>query len=126
MLSVVVILLLAAACAHDPSKSVPLEQRLAQRGFAIGKQVKEVDILHNRGWGNVDKEHVIFDFGISRSYLLTLRTSCNSLVGAVHIGFSAARYLTDKDRLLVRDSRELVVTCAISTIHELEKLDRTG
>ena len=126
MLCVVVILLMATACAHDPTEATPLEERLAQRGFVIGKQVNEVDILHRRGWSNVDREHVIFDFGVSRSYLLTLRTSCNSLVGAANIGFTAARYLSDKDKLLVRDSRELVVTCAISTIHELEKIDRTG
>lgn len=122
-----VLLLVAAGCASNPSSSVSLEDKLAKRGFVIGQQVKKVVNLQVSSWNSIDERHVIMNFGASRSYLLTLRTSCDNLRGEAVIGFSSTvGYLTDKDKLLVRDSSQRVANCFIKTIHELEKTGNTG
>jgi hypothetical protein len=123
----VFLLLIAAGCASNPSSSVSLEDKLAQRGFVIGPQVKKVINLQVSSWNSIDERHVIMNFGASRSYLLTLRTSCDSLLGEAVIGFSTTvGSLTENDKLLVRDSSQRVANCLIKTIHELEKTGKTG
>lgn len=125
--AVTVLLSMAVACSHSPSAPVTLEDKLAQRGFVIGEQVKKVINLQVNSWNSLDDRHVIMRFGASRNYLLTLRTSCDSLIGAVVINFSTTvGSLTDNDKLLVRDSTQRVATCFISTIHELKKIEKTG
>lgn len=122
----VIVLSLAVACASNPSETVPLEEKLAQLGFAIGKPVRSVINFQLSGWSTVDHKHVIMNFGASRNYLLTLRTSCDGLRSATLINFSTTvGSLTDKDKVLVRNESRHLSQCYISTIHELEKIDKT-
>jgi len=52
-----------------------------------------------------------------------MRTSCDGLLNAGLLSFSTTvGFLTDKDRLLVRNSGRYVSHCFIKTIHELEKI----
>jgi len=118
--------LMVDACASRPADPVPLEEILAQRGFAIGQPVKRINNYQINSWNSVDLKHVIMNFGASRNYLLTLRTSCDGVLSAATISFSTTvGFLSDRDKLLVRDSGQHVAHCYISTIHELEKIKRT-
>ena len=124
--SVVIPVLMLCACASNTADPVPLEEKLAQRGFAIGQPVKRINNFQINSWSSVDLKHVIFNFGASRYYLVTLRTSCDGVLSAGLISFSTTiGLLTDKDKLLVRDNTRHLAQCYISTIHELEKIKKT-
>lgn len=119
----VMLVFMVVACAGKAADSVSLEEKLAQRGFTIRQPVKQANNPKLSSWSSIDRKHLIIKFGASRYYLLTLRTSCNPVLSAFSISLSATSgYLTDNDQVLVRDSRELVTHCYISTIHELEKV----
>ena len=111
-----------AACAgHPPETS--LEEQLAKLGYTIGPPVRRVINFQLSSWSNVDRKHVIMNFGASRNYLLTLRTSCDGLRSATTINFSpTAGNLTDTDKLLVRNDSHHLSQCYIKTIKELEKI----
>jgi len=112
---------ITAACASHPPET-SLEDKLAQLGYTLGEQVRSVINFQLSGWNSVDHKHVIMNFGASRYYLLTLRTSCDGLRSATLINFSTtAGSLTDRDKLLVRNESRHLSQCYISTIHELEK-----
>ncbi len=124
--SVVIPVLILYACASNPADSVPLEEKLAKLGYTIGQPVKRINNFQINGWNSVDLKHVVFNFGASRNYLVTLRTSCNGVLNASLISFSTTiGLLTDKDKLLVRDSSRHLSQCYIKTIHELEKNKKT-
>ena len=123
---VVSLLLLVGACANNPADPVPLDEKLAQLGFVIGQPVKRINNYQINGWNSVDMKHVIMNFGASRNYLLTLRTSCDDVLGAELLFFSTTvGFLSDKDKLLVRDGGQHLSHCFIKTINELEKIKRT-
>lgn len=116
-----ILLTMTAACANRPPETT-LEEKLAQLGYTLGQPVKRVINFQLNGWNSVDYKHVIMNFGASRNYLLTLRTSCDGLRSATVISFSTtAGSLTDRDKLLVRNDSHHLSQCYISTIHELEK-----
>jgi len=118
----VIVSLVAVACATEPPESVPLEERLAKRGFTIGEQVKRIKDYRINGWSSVDKYNVIMNVGVSKNYLVTVRSSCDNLRTAVHLSFSTTiGNLTDKDKLVVRGSGRHLEHCYIDTIHVLEK-----
>ena len=122
---IIVVSIMTACAGHPPETS--LEEKLAQRGYTLGQQVRSVFNFQLNGWSSVDREHVIMNFGASRYYLLSLRTSCDGLLSAALINFSTtAGSLTDKDKLLVRNDSHHLSQCYISTIHELEKIRQTG
>lgn len=124
--SVVIPVLMLGACAGNPADSVPLDEKLAKLGFAIGEPVKRINNFQINSWSSVDLKHVIFNFGASRNYLVTLRTSCDGVLSAGLISFSTTiGLLTDKDKLLVRNGSGHLSQCYISTIHELEKIKKT-
>jgi len=109
------------ACAGRPPETT-LDEKLAQRGYTLGEQVRSVINFQVSGWNSVDHKHVIMNFGASRYYLLTLRTSCDGLLSATLINFSTtAGSLTDTDKLLVRNDSHHLSQCYIKTIHELKK-----
>jgi len=123
--SVFIVLSVLAACTSSPPETVPLEEKLAQRGFAIGQPVRRVINFQLSGWSTVDRKHVIMNFGASRNYLVTLRTSCDGLRSATMITFSTTiGSLTDNDKVLVRNDSHHLSQCYISTIHELEKINQ--
>jgi hypothetical protein len=124
--SVVIPVLMLGACAGNPADSVPLDEKLAKLGFTIGEPVKRVNNFQINSWSSVDLKHVIFNFGASRNYLVTLRTSCDGVLSARLISFSTTvGFLSDKDKLLVRDGSRYLSQCYISKIHELEKIKKT-
>jgi len=126
-IGIVILSSLAVACANSTYQEVPLEEKLAQRGYAIGESVKRINDYQINSWNSVDRKHVIINFGASRNYLVTLRTSCDGLLDATLLSFSTTvGFLTDKDKLLVRDGGHHLLQCYISTIHELEKVKRPG
>jgi len=118
----IILLTLAAACASHPPDT-PLEEKLAQLGYTLGEPVRRVINFQLSGWNSVDHKHVIMNFGASRYYLLTLRTSCDGLRSATIINFSTtAGSLTVNDKVLVRNDSHHLSQCYISTINELEKI----
>jgi hypothetical protein len=126
-IGIVILSSLAVACANSTYQEVPLEEKLAQRGYAIGEPVKRINDYQINSWNSVDRKHVIINFGASRNYLVTLRTSCDGLLDATLLSFSTTvGFLTDKDKLLVRDGGNHLLQCYIQTIHELEKVKRPG
>ena len=117
---------LAGACTSNPPDPVPLEEKVAKLGYTIGQPVKRINNYQINSWNSVDLKHVIINFGASRNYLLTLRTSCDGVLSADLLSFSTTvGFLTDKDKLLVRNSGRHVSHCFIKTIHELEKIKKT-
>lgn len=125
LIGIVILSSLAVACANSTYQEPPLQEKLAQRGFAMGQQVKRINDYQVNSWYSVDRKHVIINFGASRNYLLTLRTSCDGLLDAELLSFSTTvGFLTDKDKLLVRDDGHHILQCYIRTIHELEKVER--
>jgi hypothetical protein len=126
-IGIVILSSLAVACANSAYQEVPLEEKLSQRGFAIGQPVKRIKNYQINSWNSVDRKHVIINFGASRNYLVTLRTSCGGLMDAALLSFSTTvGFLTDKDKLLVRDGGNHLLQCYISTINELEKVEKPG
>ena len=123
----IIALLLAGACVTEPPKPVPLEERLAKRGLAIGQQVKVVTGRRINGWSNVGQLALIVNVDVSQKYLVTVRTSCeDGLRSAQHVIFSTTSgNFTDKDKLIIQGSGRYKVQCYIDTIHILEKVERT-
>jgi len=118
----VMLIAIMAACASQPPET-SLEEKLAQLGYTIGQPVKRVINFQLSGWNSVDHKHVIMNFGASRNYLVSLRTSCDGLRSAALITFSTtAGSLTDKDKVLVRNDSHHLSQCYISAIHELKKI----
>jgi len=114
------------ACASHPPEPVPLDQKLGQLGYTLGQPVKRVINFQLNGWNYVDHKHVIMNFGASRYYLLTLRTSCDGLRSATVITFSTTiGNLTENDKVLVRNAGRHLSHCYIETINELEKIKST-
>jgi len=122
----IVLLAITAACANRPPET-SLEEKLAQLGYTLGEPVKRVINFQLSGWNSVDHKHVIMNFGASRYYLLSLRTSCDGLRSATLINFTTtAGNLTTTDKILVRNDSHHLSQCYISTIHELEKTRATN
>jgi len=119
----VIVVSMAGGCAGNPANQVPLEEKVAKLGFTIGQPVKRINDYQINGWNTVDLKHVVMSFGASRNYLLTLRTSCDGVLSAQMLFFSTTvGFLTDRDKLLVRDGGSQLSHCYIRTIHELEKI----
>lgn len=120
-----VTLLLATACAIEPHEPVPLEEKLAKRGYTIGEQVTRIREYRINGWNDVDRQNVIMNVGASKNYLVTVRSPCDGLRSAVNLAFSTTvGDLTDKDKLLVRGTGGHLEHCYIDTIHTLEKIEK--
>ena len=78
------------------------------------------------GWNYLDRQNVIVTVDASRRFLISLRVTCNSLLGAEVIAFTnTVSYLTTFDNLLVRDRVSIVERCPIQSMHELKRIDRT-
>jgi len=127
LVAAVILVAMTFACSSHPPKPVPLEEQLAGLGFSLGPPVKSVINFQLNGWNYVDHKHVIMNFGASRYYLLTLRTSCDGLRSASVINFSTTiGNLTENDKLLVRNDSHHLSQCYIKTINELEKTKKPG
>ncbi len=116
-------LMSVTACSGTPSEPIPLEERLAARGYSIGEPVKRLNNYRINGWSNVDSRNVILNVGASEHYLVTVRNNCEGLRSAERLAFSTIiGDLTDKDKLIVRGPGRFFENCYIDTIRTLEKI----
>ena len=117
-----IILVLATACSGIPPESIPLEDRLTEKGYKIGESVKRLNDHRINGWSSVDRRNVILNVGVSEYYLVTVRRNCEGLNSATNLAFSTTvGNLTDKDKLVVRGPGRFLEDCYIDTIRTLEK-----
>jgi hypothetical protein len=117
------ILLLAAACSGAPPETIPIEERMAEKGYLIKEPAKRLNSYRINGWSSVDRLNVIINVGASETYLLTVKSPCEGLNSAGHIAFSTVMGdLINKDKLIVRDYGGLTQNCFIDTIQTLEKI----
>lgn len=116
--------LLVAACASAPSEQMSLEEKLAERNYAMRGEIDRIQDYRIDGWYYVDDYNVIFRGGPSDYYLLTFNQRCLNLRGAHTIGFSTTvGRVTRFDEVLVRDQSGMPPErCLISEMHRLEKL----
>ena len=122
-LSSLLVLMITTACSGIPSEPIPLEERLAARGYSIGEPVKRLQNYRINGWSNVDSRNVILNVGASEHYLVTLRNNCEGLRSVERLAFSTIiGDLTDKDKLIVRGPGRFFENCYIDTIRTLEKI----
>lgn len=118
-------LFMLAGCATKSPESIPLEERLAKRGYSIGEPVKQIRDYRINSWSGVDRYNVILNVGASKTYLVTVRSPCEGLRSAEHLAFSTTvGELTDKDKLVVRSPGRYLEHCFIDTIYEIEKTSK--
>lgn len=121
--TLVMICLLATSCAAGPPpQTVPLGQKLLERGYVIGKPVKRLKNYRINGWNSIDRYHVIIHAGVREDYLVTVRNPCDGFRSAEILTFSTTvSDLTDKDKLVVRGAGGFVEQCYIKSIHVLSR-----
>jgi len=118
-------LFIVVNCATQSPESTPLQERLAQRGYSIGEQVKRIRDYRINGWSGVDRYNVILNVGASQTYLVTVRSPCEGLRSAEHLAFSTTvGELTDKDKLVVRSPGRYLKHCFIDSIYVIEKTSK--
>lgn len=104
-------------------------QLLAEKGYTIGEPAERIQQFRFNCWNYLDREHVMLSLNSSRHYLISLRTSCNSLFGAHAIAFSnTGSFLTNFDTLTVRDNTNAAQSsvlehCLIESMNELVSRD---
>jgi hypothetical protein len=112
-----------AACAVTREDSLTLDEEVLERGYVIGEQVRRIQNYRLNGWSYLDQQHLILESGVSDRYLVSLRSPCYELRGAITIGFTnTIGNLTDRDRLIVGTRGSLNETCLIDSLHALVKL----
>jgi len=117
-----IVVFLAAACAGPPPRTVPLAEKLLQRGYTIGKPVRRLQNYRINGWNAIDRYHVIIHVGVKEDYLVAVRTPCDGFRSAEILHFSTTiGDLTDKDKLVVRGAGGFVEQCYIDSIRVLER-----
>lgn len=116
-------MLLGCASSGGTADGKPsLESLLAERGFKQGKEVSSIEDYRINGWSSVDSQHLIFDAGPSRNYLVTTQIPCNGLLSAEQIAFtSTVNQLSRFDKVLVQDAG-FTTTCPIKELHALDKI----
>ena len=103
-----------------------LQSLLAERGFKLGKEVSSIEDYRINGWNGVDSQHLIFDAGPGRNYLVTTQMPCNGLLSAEQIAFtSTLNPLSRLDKLLVQDAG-FTTNCPIKELHALDKIEKPG
>jgi len=113
-----------AACASTPAgkQAQTLEQKLVDHGYKLGKEVDHVERWNIDGWSRIDDQHVVFNSGPSRDYLVSVGTACSGVASATTIGFTATvDRVTKFDKLVVRDMG-FTDQCPIESLHELKRL----
>ena len=120
------VIFVVTACTSQKSEPSSVEQLLAERGFEVGEPVERIQRFRVNGWNYLDRQNVIVTVDASRRFLISLRVTCNSLLGAEVIAFTnTVSYLTTFDNMLVRDRVSIVERCPIQSMHELKRIDRT-
>ena len=121
--ALMVSLSLAACATSNPEPAMTLEQRLAERGFVIGEQVRAIREWRLNGWSYVDDRHFIMNSGVRDRYLVTLRTPSQDLRSAVNIAFTTTvGSLRDTDIVVVRMVGGISRQFMIDTLHRLDRI----
>lgn len=114
------------ACAANPAQPQTLEEKLAEKGYQMGEQVRRIQNYRLNGWSYVDRKHVIMNAGVSDHYLVSLRSPCIDLQSAIDIGFTTTiGSLTKNDKLIVRAPGNFNDTCMIDSLQALKKIEKT-
>lgn len=114
-------------CASSAGRQT-LEQKLAQRGYTLGKEVRSIKSYTVNGWNYIDDRHVIVDTGPGSRHLLTLYSYCQGLSSAENLGLTS-KVASDIDRfedVILTDTAGLHHRCAIKAVHELVKTKKSG
>lgn len=125
-----ILTLLAFALAGCATGNQPqtLEQKLAEQGYTIGKEVRSIKSYTVNGWNYIDDRHVIVDTGPGSKHLLTLYAYCPGLNSAENLGLTS-KVANDIDRfedVIVSDSAGSHHHCPIKAVHELVKNRKSG
>jgi hypothetical protein len=111
-----------AACASTSQTSLTLDQKLAEKGYVMGEQVRRIQNWNLNGWSYVDDEHFIMNSGVRDHYLVALRSPSYDLRSAINIAFtSTVGSLTDTDKVIVKAPGGFAQTFLIESLHKLEK-----
>ncbi|NIP16833.1 MAG: hypothetical protein GWM87_00710 [Xanthomonadales bacterium] len=114
-----------AACAIGADAPQTLEGKLAARNLIVGEPVKRISNYRMDGWAYLDDRHLIIESGASDRYLVSLKTRCDDMRGAINIGFRTyTGSLTDADSVVVRATGGYTRNCLIDTLHELVRVNR--
>lgn len=119
-------LALLVACASRPAADKPLtlDQKLEKAGYKLGGTVDTIQSWNVDGWNRIDDQHVVFNAGPSRDYLVSLMAPCSGLTSAQTIGFTATvDQLTHFDKLVVRDIG-FTDQCQIDSLNKLKRLKK--
>ncbi|NKF21320.1 DUF6491 family protein [Solimonas marina] len=121
--------LAAAGCATQPADGgkpkKTLDQELAERGFQLGDEVDGIMQWEVDGWNRIDDEHVVFNAGPSRNYMVTVMTPCQGLEYAMRIGFTSTNSQLSKfDKLIVHDNG-FTDRCPITKLNKLNKIKKS-
>jgi hypothetical protein len=113
-----------AACTTPALQPAPtIEQRLSERGLAVGDKVERIPDYRIDGWNRLGDQHVVLNGGVARRYLITLAQPCSDLGNGETIGFSTtASALTALDTLIV-ETPIGPRRCPIREIHVLDNSD---
>ena len=107
-----------------PAKT--LEEKLADRGYKLGGDTDKILNWNIDGWSYVDDEHVVFNAGPSRDYLVTVEINCTGLRNAETIAFtSTVSAVTKFDKLIVRNTG-FTDQCQIRELHELKRIKKSS
>lgn len=113
---------LLSACASGSGPSLTLEEKLANRGYTLGEQVRSIRDWNLNGWSYIDDRHFVMHSGVKDYYLVTLRSRSFELDGAINIAFTTTvSSLTDKDKVLVRAPGGQAETLWIESLHVLNR-----
>jgi hypothetical protein len=127
LMAAVVVSAALSACATstDKAKQPTLEERLGERGYALGGPVERINDYRIAGYQTLDEENLILDAGVSRYYLIALNRPCTGVTATDNIGFTTtASTLTRFDRLEFQQPGT-PQTCQIEEIRELQRVKRS-
>lgn len=108
------------ACAYQ-GVAPTVQQQLAERGYVVGEEVRDIQNYRVDGWNHLDSRHLIINTGPSERYLLSLRIDCHALSSSEDIGFThTAGRLTRFDSVILQDTAGLRRDCPIDRIEKLQ------
>ena len=116
---------LAACAGAPPEEGKSVEQLLAEKNLRIVEELNQLVNFNIRGYQYVNRQHVVLQEGVSRNYLVETRAPCPNLEFARTIAFtSTGRVVREYDKLLVRNTPDMVEYCVIKSIYRLEKIEK--
>jgi hypothetical protein len=114
--------LLTACAGSPPEAEKTVDEILAQKGLAIAEELDRLTVFNVHSWQYVNDYNVILEEGVSRRYLVELRTHCPETQWAQRIAFTSfGRIVETTDRILVTNGGGHVDRCTMRAFYRLEK-----